>query len=112
MIKNISNGKIICKSELIAKNFFQRLTGMTTRRFSDRLDGIVFENCNAIHTFGMKFCLDIIFFDSSNVIVGVFKNITPWKMVSCKIKKCSTLELPKGTIDSKECKIGDIIEFS
>ena len=112
MIRNVSNGRTICKNELIAASFFQRLTGMLTRKFSDKLDGIVFKNCNAIHTFGMRFDLDVIFCNDHNVIIGIHKRVAPWKMLSGTVKKCSTLELPAGTIDDTECKKGDIIEFS
>ena len=111
MIRNTSNGKIICSKELAAKSFLQRLTGLLTRKFSDALDGIVFENCNAIHTFGMTFDIDVIFFDKDNKIIKVCSGVKPWKVVSCGVKKCSVIELPAGKTALSECKIADIIEF-
>ena len=112
MIRNASNGRIICRNELMARGFFQRLTGMLTRKFSGKLDGIVFENCNTIHTFGMRFSLDVLFVDRNNVIIKIQKNMAPWKTASAGIKKCTAIELPAGTADMVMCKTGDIIEFN
>ena len=66
MILNCTNNMVLCRKELIARSFFQRLTGMTTRKFSDNLDGIVFPDCDAVHTFGMRFDLDVIFISNKN----------------------------------------------
>lgn len=112
MIRNLSNGRTIAQNELIARTFFQRLTGMLTRRFSNSLDAIVFENCNAIHTFGMRFPLDVIFVDNSSHVAAVCANVAPWKIVSVREKRCTTIELPAGTLSDSLCSIGDIIEIS
>lgn len=112
MIRNSTNGKVICSNELIAETFWQRLTGMTIRKFSSELDGIVFFNCNAIHTFGMKFKLDVLFVDTVDMrIVSIHNNVKPWKSIMAGRKKCLTIELPAGTADENLCKTGDILEF-
>ena len=113
MIRNCTNNAVLCKKELVAKSFFQRLTGMTTRKFSDDLDGIVFPDCSAVHTFGMRFDLDIIFVSrKNNTVVSVFSKTKPWKIVSAGTSDCFTIELPTGTLAEKSCKTGDILEFS
>ena len=112
MIRNNSNGKIICRNELIAKTFWLRLTGMTTRKFSSSLDGMIFFNCCAIHTFGMRFELDVIFVDQEDKrIISIHRNVKPWKSLMADRKKCLTVELPAGTADKFLCKPGDILEF-
>ena len=97
---------------MIAETFWQRLSGMTVRKFSSGLDGIVFFNCNAIHTFGMQFDLDVLFVDSEEMrIVSIHNSVKPWKSVISGRKKCLTIELPAGTASENLCKPGDILEF-
>ena len=113
MIRNRSNARLICRSELYAESFFQRLTGMLTRKFSESLDGIVFPDCDAVHTFGMRFALDIIFVDrNNNSIVSIFRNVKPWKVAAAGRRNCLAVELPAGFIDDNLCKTGDILDFT
>ena len=113
MIRNRTNNMVLCQKELIARSFFQRLTGMTTRKFSNNLDGIVFPDCNAVHTFGMRFALDIIFVSKkNNAVVSIFRKIKPWRIVAAGVNNCFTIELPAGTMAENLCKTGDILEFS
>lgn len=112
MIRNCTNDTVICQKEFFARSFFQRLTGMLTRKFSNELDGIVFFNCNAVHTFGMRFDLDIIFVDTvDNKIVSLHSNVAPWKIAKAGKPRCLTIELPAGSINKSSCKTGDILEF-
>ena len=112
MIKLIGQDTVISRSTLYAESFFQRLTGMLTRKFSDSLDGIVFRNCNAVHTFGMRFDIDVIFVDRTNRITEVYPDVKPWRTRSSGTSKAVTIELPSGSIAKFGIKCGDFVEFS
>ena len=112
MIKVVETGAVIARCPLCADSFFQRLTGMITRNFSPSLDAAIFRNCNAIHTFGMRFAIDVLFITGDNRIAAVFPDVSPWKTCGTKGRKITAVELPAGSIAKFGLKCGDFVEFT
>ena len=102
---------VISRCPLFADSFMQRLTGMLTRRFSDSFDGIVFRSCNAIHTFGMKFEIDVIFINTENKVTALYERVKPWKSCCAKCFRATAIELPAGTIAKSGVKCGDLLNL-
>lgn len=40
--------------------------------------------CRSIHTFGMRFPLDVIFLDADGRAIRVDRDVPPWRVVSCR----------------------------
>jgi uncharacterized protein len=40
--------------------------------------------CRSVHTFGMRFPLDLIFLDADGRPVRVARDVPPWRVVSCR----------------------------
>ena len=112
MIRLAKTGCIISRYPLYADSFFQRLTGMLTRKFSDKLDGIVFRNCNAVHTFGMRFEIDVLFITQDNRISALYPKVKPWKTCGTKHLRAAAVELPAGSIEKYGISTGDFIDFN
>jgi len=66
--------------------------------------------CFSVHTFFMKFPIDVIFLNKTNQVIAAVSNLTPNRMTRLYPQSFSVLELPTGTIDASNTKIGDIIE--
>lgn len=73
------------------KKFKDRLLGLMFKKNISY--GLLFNNCNSVHTFFMKEKIDIIFFDKNNTIIKRYNNIKPWKMLICKNAKY-VIEIP------------------
>lgn len=89
-----------------AKTFLQRLKGLL---FTDSLPehtGLLLENCNSIHMFGMRYALDIVFVDQNFRICKIVKNLKPWHIAVC-LRARHTIELPAGTIEKYQFAIED-----
>ena len=64
------------------------------RRFRDRLRGLAFRDsapeplliprCSSVHTFGMRFAIDVVFLDARGRVVRVARNVRPCRIVSCR----------------------------
>jgi uncharacterized membrane protein (UPF0127 family) len=67
--------------------------------------------CEAVHTFFMKFAIDLIYVDRKRRVKGVVRALRPWRMSIC-LPAHSVLELPPGTIDRTNTRKGDEIEFA
>jgi uncharacterized membrane protein (UPF0127 family) len=73
-------------------------------------DGLWIVPCEAVHMFGMKFALDVIFLDRKRRVVKVRRNLRPGRL-SGSLRAHSVLELPVGTIDATSTQPGDQLAF-
>ncbi len=101
------NGKKIMFKN--ATDFKTRLLGLMGQKNIDY--GILFPNCNAVHTFFMKENIDILGLNEENQVIFIYRDVPKNKIVkvSEETKKTSILELPKNT--SKSLYIGSIVNF-
>lgn len=93
----------------IAKSFSSRFLGFMMKKKADY--GILLYRCTSIHTFFMKFNIDVMFLNKENIVIAVVKNVKPWKILLPYIKNTySIMEIPAGLTDS-ESLINKKIEF-
>ncbi len=102
-ITNMSNGNIIAEQAAYADTFISRLRGLMFRNSFNKGEALVIVPCNSIHTFWMKFPIDVVFLSKENVVIYTIENFHPNKISSLLRKAHSVVELPVGTI--KECSI-------
>jgi uncharacterized membrane protein (UPF0127 family) len=88
-----------------------RRRGLLGRRGLDSGQGLWITPCEAVHTFGMSFAIDLIFLDRRNVVRKVQSSVPPWRMAGC-LRAHSVLELAAGTLKEKSVYVGDTLAFS
>jgi uncharacterized membrane protein (UPF0127 family) len=68
----------------------RRLVGLIGRRsFEGALE---IPRCRSVHTFGMRFALDLVWLDASRRVIRVDRGVPPWRVRSCRQAR-SVLEL-------------------
>lgn len=77
-----------------AKTFYQRLRGLLGRRELQRNEALLIQPCSDVHTFGMKYDLDIVFLDDEGEVLKV-DTLEPNRWAFCKGSK-SVLEFKSG----------------
>lgn len=77
----------------VAESFFDRFKGLmfVSKQNSFKL---LIKNCNSIHTFFMKFNIDIYCLDQDYNIIKIHKNIKPFKFILPLKKVKHILEIP------------------
>lgn len=96
----------------VADTFLSRFAGLL---FSPPLqdgEGLLITPCNSIHMFGMKFPIDVVFFDAQWRVVGVVEAIAPGQISRMYGGAKSCLELKCGAIASSGTQVGDQFEVS
>jgi uncharacterized membrane protein (UPF0127 family) len=104
------NKKILSDDILIADNFKDRLIGLMFKDSPTGAQGLLIHPCNSIHTFFMKYALDIVFISSRDQVVKIIRGMSPWRMTWLYWKAKKTLELPAGKLPS-DLKEGDFLEI-
>jgi uncharacterized membrane protein (UPF0127 family) len=77
----------------VAVGFRARLAGLA-RLSRDRAGaGLLIPRCSSVHTFGMRFSLDLVFLDEWGAPLAVYRNVPPRRCVGHR-RAASVLELP------------------
>src|ERR1700751_3022978 len=66
--------------------------------------------CHGVHTFAMRFPIDVLYLDSDKVVVHLEKNLLPWRVAPVRIRAVSVLELPSNTLAATATAVGDELE--
>jgi uncharacterized membrane protein (UPF0127 family) len=101
--------KIISNDILIADTLVTRLIGLMFKKSLVGAEGLLLNPCNSIHTFFMRYSLDIVFINSENRVVKIIREIKPWRMTWIYFRAKKTLELPAGKLPN-DLKEGDLLE--
>jgi uncharacterized protein len=57
--------------------------------------GLLIRRCSSVHTFGMRFSLDLVFLDERGAPLAVCRDVGPRRFVSCH-GAAAVLELPSA----------------
>ncbi|MCB0271840.1 MAG: DUF192 domain-containing protein [Bdellovibrionales bacterium] len=95
-----------------ALTFWSRLRGLmfTSKLPSDH--GLWIKPCNSVHTFFMKFPIDVIFLSDDLTIVEVYKRVKPFRITKLVRTSTSVLETNAGFIDQFQLSCGDQLRFA
>jgi uncharacterized membrane protein (UPF0127 family) len=69
------------------------LRGLSRRERADAGPGLLFPRCASVHTFGMRFALDLFFLDREGRVVYVRRRVPPRRVVWCPGAR-NVLEIP------------------
>jgi uncharacterized membrane protein (UPF0127 family) len=90
---------------------FRGLMGTDAARFPAG-EGLWIVPCHGVHTFAMRFPIDVVYLDRGKVVVHIEENLKPWRLAAVRMSAASVLELPGQTLNSTRTAIGDEIEIS
>ena len=109
-VRNITRDVLLGHSVAVAADSRTRRTGLLKH---DRLapgEGLWIAPCEAVHTFGMKFAIDVVYLSRSKKVLKVRKNMGKRRISLC-LRAYSVLELPAGVLDETGTAPGDQLEF-
>lgn len=87
-----------------------RRVGLLNRSGLEKGEGLWIVPCEAIHTFFMKFDIDVLFLDRRRKVVKAVRRMRPWRM-AMSWRARSVVELPAGTIERTGTSRGDLLEI-
>lgn len=66
-----------------ADTFRSRLLGLAGLESIPSGLGLLLPGCRSIHTFGMRFAVDLIWLDGDDHLIGVVPAVQPWRVKTC-----------------------------
>ncbi|HQA51125.1 MAG TPA: DUF192 domain-containing protein, partial [Syntrophomonadaceae bacterium] len=83
---------------LQAKTYLSRVKGLLGRDSLPADTGLLLKPCKQVHTFFMKFTIDVIFLDKHNKIIHL-ETLKPFKISRYVWKARAVVEFAEGTIE-------------
>jgi uncharacterized membrane protein (UPF0127 family) len=77
----------------VASSVSSRLLGLSLLRRERAGSGLLIPRCTSVHTFGMRFPIDLLFLDEENRVIDLHRAVPPCRVIRCP-GAMAVLELP------------------
>jgi uncharacterized membrane protein (UPF0127 family) len=88
-----------------------RRQGLLGRDGMEPFTALVLAPCAAVHTMFMRFSIDVIFLDADGRAIKIVPDLAPWRAAATLFAR-AVIELPAGTLASREVSLGDTLYLS
>jgi uncharacterized membrane protein (UPF0127 family) len=109
-VRNVTRGTTLADRALVADTSEKRRTGLLKHDSLADGEALWIVPCEGVHTFGMKFAIDIVYLNKKKVVVKLRRNMVQRRISFC-LRAHSVLELPVGMIDKSQTAAGDQLEL-
>lgn len=106
-IYNVTKGIQLTQKVALADNVLARSAGLLGTTQPDPDKALYLVPCKAVHTYGMKYSLDLVFLDTQGKVVKVVENLRPNQMTSLVPGANCALEFSPNTLAAGTIEVGD-----
>ncbi len=110
-VLNLTRQIVLASRAEVADTGEKRRKGLLGRTALVPGEGLWILPCEAVHTFGMRFVIDLVYLDRKLRVKKIKCNVPPWRLSAC-LTAHSILELAAGSIRATQTRPGDQLEFS
>jgi len=89
---------------------FRGLMATDAARFR-RGQGLWIVPCHGVHTFAMRFPIDVLYLDQEKIVIHIEDSLKPWRMAAIRARASSVLELPSGMVHETQTALGDQVDI-
>jgi len=90
-------GEVIVERLDVADGIWTRFWGLQFRRELPSGAGLLLVPCSSVHTFFLRFAIDVLLLDRRGVVVALHRSVRPWRVVLPARGAYATLEVPAGS---------------
>lgn len=108
-VKNQENGQVLAWDTEEALSFMRRLKGLMFTKNLPFGSALHIRPCKSVHTYFMKYSIDVLYLDSDQRIIGMEENLQPGYIGRRHSNTVSVIELPSGRIRETETEVGHTI---
>ncbi len=106
-IANVTRGTVLGSGIRVADTSWSRMVGLLGDSSLAPGSGLLIEPSSGVHTFGMRFSIDVIALDRKLRVVGVWEHLRPFRIAAVSLRTHKVLELPVGSIRRTHTQVND-----
>lgn len=111
-VVNRTRGTVLGTRVRLADDMASRMRGFLFRPAPAEGEGILLSPCRAVHMFGVRFSLDVVFISEDGQVVATYRDLAPWRRSALHGSALHALELPAGTIRRSGTAVGDDLSWT
>jgi uncharacterized protein len=104
--RNASLNKVIADRVGVAATRASRAVGLLSRTGLEPGEALWIVPSRGVHTWGMRFAIDILALDEAGTVIDCVSNLKPWRLRLPRKGTAGVLELPAGTLMASGTAIG------
>jgi uncharacterized protein len=104
--RDIETGVVIATRVSVADTRITRAVGLLGRDRLNAGEALWITPCHGVHTWGMRFTIDVVAMDADGTVVDVVSALKPWRFRLPRRGSLSVLELPEGTLRASRTTVG------
>ena len=89
---------LLCVRIVVADSWLARLRGLAWRREPPDGWALLFLRCRSVHTFSMRFPIDVVFLDRHGWPIEIRRAVKPGRIVTCR-RAAAVIEMRAGAAD-------------
>ena len=103
---NATRGVLLAERACIASTSAERRRGLLGREHLVSGEGLLIAPCECVHTFGMRFPIDVVFFSRRRAVLKVAAALPKRRITFC-VRAAGVLELQAGAVEKSGTECGD-----
>lgn len=111
LITNLTRQTQLANNAEVAGSGPKRSKGLLGRTGLAAGGGLWIVPCESVHTFAMKFPIDLVYVDRKYRVKKVKSAVPPWRVSAC-LSAHSVIELPAGVVRDSQTQPGDLLELA
>lgn len=105
-VRNENRGTVLGEAVTVANTSATRNVGLLKHKSLNAGEGLWIVPCQSVHTFFMKFAIDLVYIDKRKRVRKVRHAVPAWRTSGC-LRARSVLELPAGSVAQTGTQPGD-----
>ena len=106
-----SNSVVTCERCLLAERPLARMRGLLGRRDLAPEEGILLKPASSVHTWFMRFPIDVVFLDRDMSVLRVVPRLGPWRWAGRR-RAAAVLELAAGESERRGIEVGHRLSWA
>ncbi|MEW6554489.1 MAG: DUF192 domain-containing protein [Actinomycetota bacterium] len=107
---NLTRGTVLAERAAVAETPASRRRGLLGTEALLPGSGLLIVPCRQVHTFGMRYAIDVVFVDEAWNVLKVVRGMKPGRLGAPSIKARAALELPAGRAAETGTLVGDMLD--
>jgi uncharacterized protein len=108
-ITNKTKNSVLADDVIMADTPLMRMRGLLGKEEFHKGQALIIRPCQSIHTFFMRFPIDVLFVDKNNKVIKTIDNLRPFRLVPVYFNSAFVIELPVGAIQQSSTSKNDTL---
>jgi uncharacterized membrane protein (UPF0127 family) len=104
--RNASLDTVLADRVDVAATHAERAVGLLSRSSLQPGEALWIVPSRGVHTWGMRFAIDVLALDEAGTVVDCVSNLRPWRVRLPRKGTAGVLELPAGTLAASQTSLG------